>query len=80
VTFPAYEDTDAGLRSLATEIRTARGLPARDTDSAPASGGERPAPASATRDGNDPAPAETTRGSQRDLGERARALSARYRL
>lgn len=76
VTFPAYEDTDAGLRKLADEVRAARGL---TTSSAPSSEGERPAPAEATRDENDPAPAETTRGSQRN-DERATALAKRYRL
>lgn len=77
VTFPAYDDTDAGLRALVTEVRAARGLP---TDSAPAFGGERPAPGETTRDDQHPAPAETTRGSQRDIDERARALAARYRI
>lgn len=71
VTFPAYEDTDAGLRKLADEVRAARGL---TPNSAPASEGERPA-----RDVNDPAPAAATRGSQRN-DERAAALAKRYRL
>jgi uncharacterized protein len=77
VTFPAYEDTDAGLRALVTEVRAARGLP---TDSAPASGGERREPGETTRGGDDAEPGETTRGSQRDIDERARALAARYRI
>ncbi|TKJ24378.1 hypothetical protein A6V29_05005 [Blastococcus sp. CCUG 61487] len=76
VTFPAYEDTDAGLRKLADEVRAARGLP---TDSAHTSEGERPAPGETTRDENDPAPADATRGSQRE-DERAHALVARYGL
>lgn len=77
VTFPAYEDTDAGLRKMTDEVRAARGdIP---TNSAPASGGERPAPGETTRDENDPAPAETTRGSQRN-DDRATALAKRYRL
>jgi uncharacterized protein len=76
VTFPAYEDTDAGLRALADEVRAHR----RPTDSAPASGGGRSEPADATRDAHDHEPVEATRGSQRDLDERARALVARYRF
>ncbi|EYR64648.1 peptidase U35 [Actinotalea ferrariae CF5-4] len=77
VTFPAYEDTDAGLRKMADEVRSARGLP---TDSPSASEGTRPAPADATRDTTtDPAPAAATRGLERQ-DERARALAARYSL
>lgn len=77
VTFPAYEDTDAGLRKLADEVRAARGVP---TDSPSASEGTRPAPATATRDEQtDPAPAEATRGVERQ-DERAHALAIRYRL
>lgn len=78
VTFPAYEDTDAGLRKMADEVRAARGLP---TNHPSASEGTRPAPADATRDTTttDPAPAETTRGVER-LDERARALAIRYGL
>ncbi len=77
VTFPAYDDTDAGLRKMADEVRAARGLP---TDTPPASEEARPAPADATRDTtSDPAPAETTRGFERQ-DERARALAIRYRL
>lgn len=82
VTFPAYEDTDAGLRSLVDEIRAARDgsdTGRRPTDSTAASGGGRPAPGETTRDENDPAPAEATRGSQRN-DERATALAKRYRL
>lgn len=77
VTFPAYEDTDAGLRSMADEVRAARGVAA--TDHPAPRGGGRPEPASATRDENDPAPAETARGSEKD-DERATALAKRYRL
>lgn len=77
VTFPAYEDTDAGLRAKADEVRAARGLP---TDRSPASQGARPAPVDATRDENDPAPAgAATRGFTRQ-DERARALAARFGL
>jgi HK97 family phage prohead protease len=78
VTFPAYEDTDAGLRKLADEVRAARGVPTQISPSA--SEGARPAPAETTRDTtSDPAPAETTRGVERQ-DERAHALAIRYRL
>lgn len=76
VTFPAYEDTDAGLRSMADSVREARGV-SREPDL-------RPASAPATRDGQDPnaeqdpAPVHATRGKQ--LDERAQALAVRYRL
>lgn len=75
VTFPAYEDTDAGLRAMTNEVRAARGIPEFAPDK-----GVRPAPAEATRDTqSDPAPAEATRGvAQQD--ERAAALAVRYRL
>lgn len=77
VTFPAYEDTDAGLRKMIDEVRTARGLP---TDIPSSSQGTRPAPADATRDeSRDPAPAETTRGVERN-DERATALAIRFGL
>lgn len=77
VTFPAYEDTDAGLRKMADEVRAARHLP---TDSPAASQEHRPAPADATRDNpTDPAPVDATRDAKRQE-ERARALAARYRL
>lgn len=77
VTFPAYEDTDAGVRKMADEVRAARGLP---TAAPSSSEGTRPAPADATRDDqHDPAPAEATRGVERN-DERARALAIRYRL
>lgn len=76
VTFPAYEDTDAGLRKMTDEVRAARGLPTFP----PASEGARPAPVDATRDHNtDPAPAEATQDDQR-LHERAHALAIRYGL
>jgi HK97 family phage prohead protease len=77
VTFPAYEDTDAGLRKLADEVRAARGVP---TVPPSTSEGIRPAPAAATRDEKtDPAPASATRGVERQ-DERAAALAIRYRL
>jgi HK97 family phage prohead protease len=83
VTFPAYDDTDAGLRAdVADEIRSARGVPTRPTTS-PAPAGDRPAPATeATRDDDtDPAPADATRGFDWRLAQdRAAALQARYRL
>jgi HK97 family phage prohead protease len=76
VTFPAYEDTDAGLRAMADEVRTARGL----TTASPSASEGGPAPADATRDDqNDPAPAAATRGVERN-DERAHALAIRYRL
>lgn len=52
VTFPAYEDTDAGLRKAAAEIRSAR-LP----DLSPATG-EEPEPTDVTRD-DAPGPVST---------------------
>lgn len=77
VTFPAYEDTDAGLRKIADEVRSRAGLP---TDLPSASEGTRPAPADATRGTtSDPAPAETTRDVERQ-DERAHALAIRYGL
>jgi len=78
VTFPAYEDTDAGLRALALDVRAARGVP---TDFPSTSEGQRPAPADqATRDEQtDPAPAPATRGVERQ-DERATALAIRYGL
>src|SRR5690625_3457786 len=50
VTFPAYEDTDAGLRAMAQEIRASRGIP---PELPSAEEGDRPAPADATRDTSD---------------------------
>lgn len=82
VTFPAYEDTDAGLRAVdANEIRTARGLPARP-ETAPAPAGDAPAPSDEdTRDTTDPAPADATRGFDWQIADdKATALKARFRL
>lgn len=77
VTFPAYEDTDAGVRKMADEVRSARGL---TTDSPSTEEGTRPGPAETTRgDVSDSGPAETTRGVERN-DERAKALAIRYRL
>lgn len=76
VTFPAYEDTDAGVRSMADSVREARGV-SREPNL-------RPASAPATRDEQDPnaeqdpAPVNATRGKR--LDERAQALAVRYRL
>jgi len=76
VTFPAYEDTDAGLRKMAEQVRAARLTP----DSPSTEEGTRPAPAEATRDDvSEPAPADATRAVERN-DERAKALAARYRL
>ncbi len=76
VTFPAYEDTDAHLRTIAQDVRAARGVP---TELPTPEGGASPAPADATRDTSDPAPAQTTRGVEIQ-DERAHALAVRYRL
>lgn len=59
----------------AEEAEEAEGLTPTSLPSS--SGGERPAPAAATRDENDPAPAETTRVFERG-DERAAALIKRY--
>lgn len=81
VTFPAYEDTDAGVRKISEQVREARGV-TRDPSPRPA-----PEPNEATTRGEgsrteqDPAPEPdeaTTRGKQ--LDERAQALAVRYRL
>jgi HK97 family phage prohead protease len=92
VTFPAYEDTDAGLRATeAAEIRAARGVPTR-TQTSPAPAGDQPdeqdatrgnapAPALAAAAEQNPAPADATRGFEwQHADARAAALKARYRL
>lgn len=83
VTFPAYEDTDAGLRAdVADEIRSARGVPAHPK-TPPALAGDRPAPSDeGTRDTTtDPAPAPATRGFDWRLADdKAAALKARFQL
>lgn len=56
VTFPAYEDTDAGLRKMCDEIRTAR-----HTQTPPAAQAGDTEPADATRDHSDSEPVDTTR-------------------
>lgn len=76
VTFPAYDDTEAGLRAMAQEVRASRGIP---TELPSPQEGDRPAPAEATRDTSDPAPAQSTRGVEIQ-DERAHALAIRYRL
>lgn len=77
VTFPAYDDTDAGLRSLALEVRAARGLPTtRGADDA-----ADPAPAGKATRGDDGAPPEQgTRRLVSLLALDAEALAARYQL
>jgi HK97 family phage prohead protease len=83
VTFPAYEDTDAGLRSMLTEVRAARGV--HKTPPTDALVGDS-APADATRSPDDPAPAEATQGlskrqtTSRDLIDRHDLIAARYLL
>jgi len=77
VTFPAYEETDAGLRSASVQVRELRGLPmtrgASDAaDPAP--------PVEGTRGDTGAPPVEGTRRIATQLGMRADALAARYRL
>jgi HK97 family phage prohead protease len=76
VTFPAYEATDAGLRSLAIEVRRAAGrpelAPAHDS---PAAGGDTERPTRGSRTSHDAVP-----GVAGHLDRRASALSARFRL
>ena len=80
VTFPAYDDTDAGLRSLALEVRAARGLPTTRGDADAAD----PAPPVEGTRGDDAAPPTLTEpGTRRSvqlLGLDVDALAARYRL
>ena len=76
VTFPAYEETDAGLRSLASQVRELRGLPMSRGVSGPAV----PAPPVEGTRGESDAPAEATRRSALLDAYRADALAARYRL
>ncbi len=75
VTFPAYDETDAGLRSMCDEIRAAHNPltspGAHPGDSAPAE--------EATRSDDEAAPAEeATRIRLRLAGARMNALTARY--
>lgn len=76
VTFPAYEDTDAGLRGLremCEEIRSSRVTP----KSSPAAQAGDPEPAEATRDSvEEPAPA--TRMRLRLAATRMDAIAARH--
>lgn len=79
VTFPAYADTDAGLRAMTDEVRAARNT---TTPDAP---GDRPAPAEATQGTTcDPAPADATQGRAARLQAvdiaRMDALAAMFRL
>lgn len=84
VTFPAYEDTDAGLRSICSEVRAARlgeNADEAHTDSPTERGGERPAPAdTATQGEEDHAPADATRGLALQRQMHMDALAARYQL
>lgn len=75
VTFPAYEDTDAGLRSRCSEIRAAR----HPQTSEPVAPGTETAPPDEGTRSDDTAPAEKATRSSR-LDERAHALAIRYRL
>lgn len=77
VTFPAYEDTDAGLRAMCDEIRAAR-----HTNSSPLRDGESSAPPEeGTRSTSETAPPdEGTRSSTRINANRERELAARYGL
>ncbi|MEU5580939.1 HK97 family phage prohead protease [Streptomyces huasconensis] len=79
VTFPAYEDTDAGLRSVGVAL-AARGDSAafdRRATYRPELLDFRREPAETTRDTDAPQPGETT-GSRQAM--RMKALAARYRL
>lgn len=56
VTFPAYDDTDAGLRKMCDEVRSTR-----NPQTTSAAQAEDPEPAAATRDDSATEPAEATR-------------------
>lgn len=73
VTFPAYPTTDAGLRSMVSEIRSARQALSPST-------GDDSSPASATRSEDEDASAEATRQRVRILTMRSDLLRARYRI
>lgn len=77
VTFPAYEDTDAALRSVCEEIRAAR-----HNDSSPKRDGESSAPSEEdTRSTSQAAPSEEdTQPGTRLNANRERELAARYGL
>lgn len=77
VTFPAYEDTDAGLRAMTDEVRAARHPKTPPTDGAH---GGHPAPADATRGLDAVASADATRHASRaqSLKRRAESLAVRY--
>lgn len=76
VTFPAYEDTDAGVRSALAEIRSERLGDA--PDSSPDAHREAPAPVDeTTRDETDSTPADEATSDLRNLQLRALAQRAR---
>lgn len=79
VTFPAYEDTDAGLRAMTDEVRSARGVTKTSPTTDGAHGGH-PAPADATQGLSVTASAEATREAARaqSLLQRVGTLPARY--
>jgi HK97 family phage prohead protease len=79
VTFPAYEDTDAGLRAMTDEVRSARGVTKTSPTTDGAHGGH-PAPADATQGSAVSASTEVTREAARarSLLQRAGALPTRY--
>lgn len=77
VTFPAYEETDAGLRSVCAEIRSRRET--NHTDSAPAQGAA-PEPGETTQRDDATEPGETTPLRLRHNALRHDAISARYGL
>lgn len=64
VTFPAYEQTDAGLRAMAMDVRAARGVP---TDSPKHDGVNDSAPADEATRSDDAAPAPATQRVMREL-------------
>ena len=72
VTFPAYDQTEAGLRSMTAEVRAARDHASTETP-------VEPAPSDDTRDLDEDEPAAATRNRVRVL-MRAKSLAARYGL
>lgn len=85
VTFPAYEDTEAGLRKMTAAVRSMRdGFMSPDDlrviEGLAASAGGTPEPADATRDDTDDQPAATTGPTFAHLARLHDALAARYRI
>lgn len=75
VTFPAYPDTDAGVRSMVAEVRAER---LGDTELPPTAQEDEPAPAEeATRDEEGSTPTEEVTLDLRDLQLRSQALRDR---